>query len=92
MTRFLDRLLSERFPEGIPWRSRQFWHRIGYALTALWMICILIIAKNDVLHPLFDYFFSVPLAGWILGLIAARIVSRVWPAKADAKDEHANRP
>jgi len=91
MANFLERLLHQRFPDGIPWRSRRFWHPLGYALTAIWMIGILIIVQNDVRHPLFDYFFSVPLAGWILGLVAARIVNRVWPERPGGADERNDR-
>jgi len=92
MGKIYDRLLGDRFPNGIPWRSRTFWHPIGYVLTAIWMILILTITGNNVRDPLFDYFFSVPLGGWILGLIAGRIANRVWPAPSFDETERGKRP
>jgi hypothetical protein len=92
MGKIYDRLLGERFPDGIPWRSRTFWHPVGYALTAIWMMAILAITGNNVRDPLFDYFFSVPLAGWILGLIAARVVNRFWPTESDDEAGRGKRP
>ena len=54
------------------WRSRRLWTGIGYAASAAWMLGIVIATGNDTSHPLFQYIFIVPLAGWILGLLAAR--------------------
>ena len=69
------------FPRPIPWRSRAFWQPVGYGLTALWMIGILAITREDVHHPLFDLIFVVPLAGWIIGIAAARLIARLWPPR-----------
>ncbi len=60
----------------IDWRDRETWQRIGYTATAAWMLAVLVITGSDVTHPLFDYIFVVPLAGWILGLLVARLVAR----------------
>ena len=56
------------------------------------MILILGITGNNVRDPLFDYFFSVPLGGWILGLIAGRIANRIWPAQSGDATERGKRP
>ena len=68
-------------PRPIPWRSRSFWQPVGYGLTALWMIAILSITHEDVRHPLFSLIFAVPLAGWIIGIAAAHVIVRYWPAR-----------
>lgn len=69
----------------IPWRSRILWQRLGYGLTALWMIGVLAVTREDVHHPLFEFIFIVPLTGWILGLLVAAAIARLWPPpqKAD---------
>lgn len=65
--------------QGIDWRSRKLWHGIGYVGSAAWMVYIVMATGNDVSHPLFNYIFIVPLAGWIGGLVAARLLARVLP-------------
>ncbi|RCK26526.1 hypothetical protein TH8_07290 [Thalassospira profundimaris] len=47
---------------------------MGYLLTAGWVGFILAASGGDTAHPLFDYIFVVPLAGWIIGMIVARII------------------
>ena len=58
----------------LDWRSRRLWQAIGYGATAAWMFAIVVITGNDVSHPLFRYIFIVPLGGWILGLVVARLI------------------
>lgn len=70
-------------PEGFSWRSRALWLRGGYAATSLWMIAVLVITRQDPRHPLFQLIFIVPLAGWILGIAAAKLIKRLWPPPAD---------
>lgn len=53
---------------------RQKWTRIGYALTAAWMVFVLVYTRNDPGHPLFNAIFLVPLIGWIIAVAAARII------------------
>lgn len=48
--------------------DRRFWHPVGYGLSALWMIGMLIVTNGNGKDPLFKYFFTVPLAGWIVGI------------------------
>ncbi len=67
----------------IDWRSRGVWLRIGYGLTAAWMAFVILATGNDVTHPLFGYLFTVPLAGWVAGLIAGRVVARLWPPRSE---------
>ncbi len=76
---------------NIPWRSRALWLRIGYGATALWMVAILVLTGEDVHDPLFRLIFDVPLAGWIIGVIAARLIARRWPAERQ-RDDRRPRP
>lgn len=92
MSRLYDRTFGKRFPDGIPWRSRAFWHPVGYGLTALWMVVVLVAIQNDTSNPLFDYLFAVPLAGWIAGIIAASILNRFWPAPRAQTNGRRTRP
>jgi hypothetical protein len=52
------------------------WHRIGYILSALWVGGILVATGGNVRHPLFDYIFIVPLAGWAVGLTIGHLLGR----------------
>ncbi|HXQ67096.1 MAG TPA: hypothetical protein VN980_11020 [Alphaproteobacteria bacterium] len=79
-------------PQGISWRSRRLWHPIGYAATALWMGAILAISHEDSNHPLFKLIFTVPLAGWFLGIAAARLIGRLWPREPPPEAERRSRP
>ena len=53
------------------------WSKVGYGLTAAWMVFVLIVTKNDVGHPLFNYIFRVPLVVWVTGLVIAHLVKRL---------------
>ena len=64
---------------SVDWRSRRLWHSVGYVGSAAWMIGVVAITGRDVSHPLFRYVFIVPLAGWIVGLAVARLLSRSRP-------------
>ncbi|MFI4987136.1 MAG: hypothetical protein ACHQF3_06830 [Alphaproteobacteria bacterium] len=68
-------------PPGTTWRSRALWLRIGYTATAIWMVAILAITREDTSHPLFQHIFAVPLVGWIIGTIAGKLIARRWPEK-----------
>lgn len=66
------------------------WRGVGYALTAAWMIGILVVTDSDPAHPWFDYIFVVPLVGWIVAvgigrLIAARRGPAVPPVDASPR-------
>jgi len=58
------------------WRNRGIWHPVGYGLTALWMLLVVMVTEGDPRHPFFNTIFIVPLAGWILGLLLARLTAR----------------
>ena len=58
-------------PEG---RAPVPWSKVGFGLTAVWMMVVLAITGARVTHPLFDYIFSVPLVCWIAGLIVGRLL------------------
>lgn len=55
---------------------RLLWHRIGYILSAIWVGGVLYVTDGNVRHPLFNYIFIVPLVGWVVGLLIARLFSR----------------
>ena len=59
---------------NVDWRRRETWTAVGYALTAAWMLFVLWRTGGDVSHPLFQHIFIVPLVGWIVVLVLARIV------------------
>ncbi len=53
------------------------WIKVGYGLTALWMLVVLWITGNDVAHPLYNYIFGVPLAAWA-GVVAVNHILKTW--------------
>lgn len=57
-------------------KDRQTWIRIGYALSAIWMVGVLIVSGGSPKHPAFDYIFIVPLAGWVVAILIARLIWR----------------
>ncbi len=61
------------------WRDRGIWHPVGYGLTALWMLIVLMVTEADVRHPFFNTIFLVPIGGWVLGLLLARLIARRRP-------------
>lgn len=44
---------------------------VGYVLTATWIVMVVVEADGDMSHPLFNYIFPAPLAGWIVAMIGA---------------------
>lgn len=58
------------------WRRKEPVQRIGYILSAIWMAGIVIATNGDTGHFLFNFIFTVPLAGWIVGLVIAALLRR----------------
>ena len=58
------------------WRRKEPVQRIGYILSGVWMGGIVIVTNGDTGHILFDFIFTVPLAGWIIGLAIAALLRR----------------
>lgn len=58
------------------WRRKEIVEKIGYILSAIWMGAIVVITKGDIKHYLFNFIFTVPLAGWIIGLGIAALLRR----------------
>jgi len=58
------------------WRNEKMWTRVGYVLTVLWILGILLATDGDMADPLFDFIFIVPLGTWIVGLTIARLTRR----------------
>lgn len=64
-------------PDARPWwRRKEPMHRIGYILSAIWMAGIVVVTNGDTGHFLFNFIFTVPLAGWVIGLIVAALLRR----------------
>ena len=61
------------YPNGF---NGHLWKNIGYVISAIWMVGVLVITGSDTKHALFRYIFLVPLAGWILGLIIGALLKR----------------
>lgn len=60
---------SEPAVSTLPWwRQKEPVQKIGYILSALWMGAIVVITNGDTQHFLFNFIFTVPLAGWVIGL------------------------
>ena len=57
-------------------KSPVFWSRLGYVVSAAWMIGILVLTGGDTRHPMFEYIFIVPLVGWVLGLLIGGAIKR----------------
>ena len=54
-------------------------HPVGYGLTALWMLLVVTVTEADPRHPFFATIFIVPIGGWVLGLLLARLIARRRP-------------
>lgn len=76
---------EQNTPEQPPKRkglsSGVYFKIFGYILTAAWVGFVLAVSGGDSNHPLFDYIFIVPLAGWIIGMLVARFIAK--KSKAD---------
>ncbi len=58
----------------LDWQSRRLWMTVGYVGSAGWMLLVLAVTNGDVSDPFFNTIFLVPLTGWVVGLVIARIV------------------
>ena len=68
---------EDALPDARPWwRRKEPVHRAGYILSALWMAGIVVATNGDTGHYLFDFIFTVPLAGWVIGLVIAALLRR----------------
>jgi len=61
---------------AIDLKDRETWTKIGYALSAIWMVGVLVVSGGSPKHPAFDYIFIVPLVGWVVALVIAWLVRR----------------
>lgn len=61
----------------LEWSSRRLWMTVGYVGSAAWMLFVLAMTNGDVRDPFFNTIFIVPLAGWVIGLVIARVVVSV---------------
>lgn len=60
-------------------KSRSFWNRLGYILTAGWIGFVLVATNGDSKATLFNIIFLVPLAAWIVILIVRRFFEEPEP-------------
>ena len=58
------------------WRQKEPVQRAGYILSAIWMAGIVVATNGDTGHYLFNFIFTVPLAGWAIGLVIAALLRR----------------
>ncbi len=58
----------------LDWQSRRTWMTVGYVASAAWMLLVLAVTNGDVADPFFNTIFLVPLTGWVIGLVLARII------------------
>ena len=61
---------------ALNWRDRSVWHPLGYGLTAAWMLLVVVVTEAETKHPFFDTIFLVPIGGWLIGLLIARVLTR----------------
>jgi hypothetical protein len=61
----------------VEWSSRRLWMTVGYVASAAWMLLVLAMTNGNVRDPFFNMIFIVPLAGWVIGLVIARVVVAV---------------
>ena len=54
--------MSSRFRNTL---TREVWSKIGYGVSAAWMMGVLFYTKGDTSHSFFQYIFIVPLTGWL---------------------------
>jgi hypothetical protein len=52
------------------------WRRALIVFTLVWMTFVTAVTGADPAHPLFDGFFLVPLAAWILALLVHGLRNR----------------
>ncbi|NIY75688.1 hypothetical protein HED22_08540 [Thalassospira sp. HF15] len=67
---------SEQPPKKKGPSSGVYFKIFGYILTAGWIGFVLAASGGESSHPLFDYIFIVPLAGWIIGMLVARFIAK----------------
>jgi hypothetical protein len=56
------------------WRDKKTWNVAGYALTAAWIGYVALKSGGDPAHPLFDFIFLVPIALWLVIIVATRLL------------------
>jgi len=68
----------------LSWRDPRQWQVAGVIGTVIWLTHVALKTGFDPGHPLFDYIFIVPLAGW---LIIVAICSRLRRRQPPPPDE-----
>ena len=79
-----------RMAKGVDWRSRAFWLRVGWITTFVWLVYVYETTGGETSHPLWNYIFIVPLAGWFGVMIVGRILrgrARPGPPAAPGREE-----
>jgi|GEM_PF-2760387 len=60
----------------LSWRDPRLWQVLGLIGTVIWLTHVALVTDFDPSHPLFDYIFIVPLAGWVVILFVSRRLAR----------------
>ena len=54
---------------------RERWTKIGYLVTAAWMVFVLVRTDGNPDDPLFNFLFVVPLVGWVVAVVAVKMIA-----------------
>jgi hypothetical protein len=67
------------------WRNPRTWQAVGIVATGIWLSFVAMSTDFDPAHPLFDYIFIVPIAGWLVILLVTRRLGRRPPDDTPGK-------
>ena len=59
-----------------PWRNPRVLQLFGIIATVIWLTHVGLTTDFEPAHPLFDYIFIVPLAGWIVITLVIKRLER----------------
>ena len=68
--------LIEPRPGPLALSRRKRWHKIGYALTLVWLGAFIVLSEGKRSHPLSGYIFIVPLSAWMAAMVVDSILTR----------------
>jgi len=61
---------------SVNWRNPRTWQVLGIIATGIWLSYVGMSTGFDPTHPLFDYIFIVPIAGWLPVIFIIRRLER----------------
>ena len=63
-------------PGPLALSRRKRWHKIGYALTLVWLVAVIAHSQGKRSHPLFECIFIVPLSAWMVAMVVDSILTQ----------------